>query len=131
MDVPYKYIQIKAYKHKLRKQGFCMIKLCSFEDKYEQGIGESYLCIPEYSYRRHMRMDDLKFAAAVAWSRRVVDCSSILIWTIAEEGILTTPIQVSRPHALCVGTMFLEGMIRWHNAVGLETKNTSPFVHAS
>jgi hypothetical protein len=108
-----------------------MIKLYSFGDKYEQGIGDSYLCIPKYSRRWHMGMDDLKFAATVVWSHMVVDCSSILMLTVAEEGTLTMPTQASGTHASCVGTMFLEGKIHWHNDVGLEMQNTSPFVYAS
>jgi hypothetical protein len=51
----------------------------------------------------------------------VVDCSSISMWTVAEEDTLTTPTQASGSHALCVGTVFLGGMIRWHNVVRLET----------
>jgi hypothetical protein len=61
----------------------------------------------------------------------VVDGSSILMQTAAEECTLTTPTQASGTHTSCVRTMFLGGMIRWHNAVGLEMQSTSLFVHAS
>jgi hypothetical protein len=90
-----------------------------------------YLYEPKYSYWQHMRMDGLKIAAAVAWSHKVVDGSSVLMWNVAKEGVLTMPTQASGTHALRVGTMFLGGMICWHNAVGLETQSTSPFVHVS
>ena len=33
--------------------------------------------------------------------------------------------------ASCVRTLFIRGMIRWHNALWLGTQGTSPFVHVS
>ena len=40
-------------------------------------------------------MNDLKFAAAVAWSHVVVDSSSMLMQVLVEEGTLTMITQAS------------------------------------
>jgi hypothetical protein len=61
----------------------------------------------------------------------VVNFSSISMLIIAEEGTLTMPNEASGTHAPCVVTMFLGGMVCWHNVLGLETQNTSPLVHVS
>nr|BAD35408.1 hypothetical protein [Oryza sativa Japonica Group] len=57
--------------------------------------GESFTIfhIPECTYRQHDVY--VEISGAVAWSHVIVDLCFVLMWVVTEEGILTTPTQIS------------------------------------
>ena len=57
--------------------------------------GESFAScrIPECTYLQHDVY--VEISGAVAWSHVIVDISSVLMWVVAQVGILTMPNQVS------------------------------------
>ena len=87
--------------------------------------------IPECTYQQHIWMEVLELLQwwhGRIWLLTIPPFDVSLKWRRAlRPSQFRQLTRLGCTHSQCVETINLGGMIRWHNALGLEVQSTSPF----